>query len=166
MAAPQPPPDLRRRLDYDDARLLAECETHYHRTGGPGGQHRNKVATAVRLVHRPSGITVTGTERRSQNENRIHALRRLREAIALYTRAPLPPQVQWPDTVQITEGRLHLSDHNPALYHVVALVLDAIAATTGTREAATYLGVTPSSLTRFLSDHPKAWAEAKRIRAK
>ena len=118
--------DLRRRLDFEDGRLLAECEIHYHRTGGPGGQHRNKVSTAVRLHHRLSGIIVTGTERRSQQENRLHALRRLREALAVYTRAPLPEKPVWPPTVQISEGRLHVNPHNPAIYHVLGLVLDAV----------------------------------------
>jgi hypothetical protein len=158
--------DLRRRLDFEDGRLLAECEIHYHRTGGPGGQHRNKVSTAVRLHHRLSGIIVTGTERRSQQENRLHALRRLREALAVYTRAPLPEKPVWPPTVQISEGRLHVNPHNPAIYHVLGLVLDAVFACGGsTRDAAAYFGVTPTSLTRFLAEHPKAWAEANRIRA-
>lgn len=158
--------ELRRRLDFDDARLLAECDVHYHRTGGPGGQHRNKVSTAVRLYHRLAGITVTGSERRSQQENRIHALRRLREAIAVYTRTPLPPRVVWPPTVHISEGRLQINPRNPALYHVIGLVLDAVYAFDGdVRAAAGFLGVTPSSLTRFLGEHPKAWAEANRIRA-
>jgi hypothetical protein len=157
--------ELRRRLDFDDAQLLAECDVHYHRTGGPGGQHRNKVSTAVRLYHPPAGITVTGTERRSQQENRIHALRRLREAIAVYTRMPLPARVVWPATVQIVEGRLSVNPRNPAVYHVIGLVLDAIYAFDGSvRAAAGFLGVTPSSLTRFLAEHPKAWAEANRIR--
>jgi protein subunit release factor B len=51
--------------------------------GGPGGQHRNKTASAVRLAHPPSGLAVTATERRSQAQNRGQALRRLRERLAL-----------------------------------------------------------------------------------
>jgi len=157
---------LRARLDFDDARLLAECDVHLHRTGGPGGQHRNKVSSAVRLVHRPSGITVTGTERRSQHENRANALLRLREAIALYTRAPLPERVAWPAGVQIRDGRLKVGERNAALPHVLGLVLDALAAHAGVhQDAARYLGVTPTSLVRFLSDHSKALAEANRLRA-
>ena len=46
--------------------------------GGPGGQHRNKTASAVRLVHPPTGVTVTASERRSQAQNRGAALERLR----------------------------------------------------------------------------------------
>src|ERR1700738_4705104 len=44
---------------------------------GPGGQHRNKVESGVRLVHRPSGVTVTATERRSQHANRDVAFERM-----------------------------------------------------------------------------------------
>jgi len=160
-----PPGELRTRLDFDDARLLGECEVQAHRVRGPGGQHRNKVETAIRLVHRPSGLVVTGTERRSQSENKAAALRRLREAIALSARASLPERVVWPDTVQIQDARLRVNDANPALPHVFALVLDALAACAGDHKpAAERLGVTPSSLVKFLADHPKCWREVARIR--
>src|SRR5262245_57099790 len=78
--------EVRARLAWDDARLLAECDIHLHRTGGPGGQHRNKVETAVRLVHRATGLIVTAGETRSQYENKAQALWRLREAIAATVR--------------------------------------------------------------------------------
>jgi hypothetical protein len=133
---------------------------------GPGGQHRNKVSSAVRLHHRPSGITVTGTERRSQHENKANAVGRLREALALYTRVPLPPAPVWPAKVRIVDAKLRVSAENPSLPQVLALVLDALAEYRGRhQDAAAFLGVTGSSLTRFLADHPKAWAEANRIRA-
>lgn len=172
-----PPAELRARLTYDDARLLAECEVEHRRVRGPGGQHRNKVSSGVRLTHRPSGITVTASERRSQHENRDQALHRLREALALYTRLPLPdwptgplgadaPASLWPAGVQVKDGRLHVSPRNPALPRVLALVLDALAACRGVHQkAAQHLGLTPTSLTRFLAEHPKAWAEANRIRS-
>ncbi|TAH34673.1 MAG: peptide chain release factor-like protein [Planctomycetota bacterium] len=47
------------------------------RSSGPGGQHRNKAETGVRLFHPPSGITVAATERRSQFQNRELAFERL-----------------------------------------------------------------------------------------
>ena len=49
--------------------------------GGPGGQHRNKVETGVRLTHRPSGLVVTATERRSQSANREAAFDRMAEKL-------------------------------------------------------------------------------------
>ena len=48
-----------------------------YRAGGPGGQHRNKTDTAVRIHHPASGVTVTATERRSQLRNRSLAFSRL-----------------------------------------------------------------------------------------
>src|SRR5207302_4035201 len=72
----------------DDA-LLAQCEVQAHRASGPGGQHRNKAETAVRLVHQPTGVTVEGKDERSRTQNLRIALRRLRER--LERRAYRPP---------------------------------------------------------------------------
>jgi protein subunit release factor B len=53
----------------DRESLELECEMEFFVAGGPGGQHRNKVETGVRLTHRPTGLVVTATERRSQSAN-------------------------------------------------------------------------------------------------
>ncbi len=84
--AAQPIPDY---LALDDAALLQQCRVETFRVSGPGGQHRNKTDTAVRLTHRPTGIVALGQETRSQHRNRERALRRLRRAIALQLRRPL-----------------------------------------------------------------------------
>ncbi len=78
----------RRALALSDEELLRECEETFFVGGGPGGQHRNKTASAVRLVHGPTGVTVTATERRSQAQNRGTALERLRAALAPLSRKP------------------------------------------------------------------------------
>ncbi|HEY6100552.1 MAG TPA: peptide chain release factor-like protein, partial [Anaeromyxobacter sp.] len=52
----------RRALALPEATLLAECEETFFTAGGPGGQHRNKTESAVRLVHRATGVHVTATE--------------------------------------------------------------------------------------------------------
>lgn len=62
-------------------RLLAECDVETYRASGPGGQHRNKTESAVRLTHRPSGLRRTGTEERSQARNKLAALERLHAAL-------------------------------------------------------------------------------------
>ena len=61
----------------DREALERDCDMSFFVAGGPGGQHRNKVATGVRLVHRPSGTVVTATERRSQAANREAAFERM-----------------------------------------------------------------------------------------
>jgi len=160
------PAQFRARLDYSDADLLAECDVHTYRASGPGGQHRNKTSSAIRLQHRPTGLVTQGEESRSQHENKARALRRLRETIAINLRCPLPGAPDWPSTVQLPDGKLRVADNNPALPYVLAITLDALAAHDGKlAETAQWLGVTSSSLTRFLSGHHAAWAEANRIRA-
>ena len=66
-----------RRLDIREADL----EETFTRSSGPGGQHVNKVSTAVTLRHRPSGISVTVQDSRSQAVNRKLARERLLDAI-------------------------------------------------------------------------------------
>jgi len=73
----------------DLEQLEKECEVLFTRTGGPGGQHRNKVETAVRLRHRPTGLVVTATDSRSQHQNRLSALRRMAERLEAIERRRL-----------------------------------------------------------------------------
>jgi protein subunit release factor B len=65
----------------------ADVVESFARSSGPGGQHVNKVSTAVTLLHRPSGVRVTVQDSRSQAINRRIARERLIAAIEERQRA-------------------------------------------------------------------------------
>ena len=64
------------------AALKAEVEITAFKSSGPGGQHKNKTESAVRIKHLPTGIIVVATENRSQIKNRDLAWQRLIDKLA------------------------------------------------------------------------------------
>jgi ribosome-associated protein len=77
------PEELRKsyQLPEDDDSLLDECGVTVFKSSGPGGQHRNKTMSSVRLHHHPSGVVVIGRRERSQKRNLEDALSRLRKKL-------------------------------------------------------------------------------------
>jgi peptide chain release factor len=67
------------------ARPLSAADVHFEafRAGGPGGQHQNKTASAVRAVHIASGLAVVARDDRSQHRNKAIALERLAALLVL-----------------------------------------------------------------------------------
>jgi protein subunit release factor A len=74
----------------DERSLHAATDVEVFTGGGPGGQHRNKTQNAVRLRHRPSGVVVTATERRSLEANKKAAFERLAARLERLNHVPRP----------------------------------------------------------------------------
>ena len=110
-----------------DDELLKACETVRGRRGGPGGQHRNKVETAVRLTHTATGTIAEASERRSQRDNHRAAVFRLRIKLAVAVRAPwTEPSPLW--LSRCVGGRIAVNPEHTDAPAILAESLDAAAA--------------------------------------
>jgi AraC-like DNA-binding protein len=154
---------------WDVKSLLEQCDCRRQRRSGPGGQHRNKVETAVVLTHHPTGVQGEASERRSQEQNRRQAIFRLRVNLALSVRAlspgqPIQPSPLWQKYChgrQIAIGATH-SDY-PAM---LAEALDVLAALDlRIPDTAASLGCSATQLTRFLKTEPRALRDINQHRA-
>lgn len=110
-----------------ESSLLESCKLTLLRGSGPGGQNRNKVETAVELLHMPSGCRGQASERRSQKENRVVALHRLREQLAIQVRTD-PSDEGLAVTTRYTDGqgRINVSESNWDWPIVLAEVLNRL----------------------------------------
>jgi hypothetical protein len=159
-----------------DEQLLGQCQVDTYRASGPGGQKRNKTSSAVRLRHEPSGLIVIAEESRSQHENRLRALRRLRQGLYLKIRDDLAADSLTPETLQHRDdyrearnagGRLHLGRKDPRFWPAVGLVLDVLVAVQArVSDAARILGISTGNLVDFLSVDPKVWEQVNILRAR
>ncbi len=157
----------RQWLEISDGELLDHCDIDLYRASGPGGQHRNKTSSAVRLRHRTTGLIVTAVESRSQHENKSRAVKRMREAIALKLRNPVPADAH-PEFYKRALSRdpsLHMSPKNPEYPLVIQYALDVLfAEQAAVAPAAARLGISTGQLIRFLKEDPGAWEQANLLR--
>ena len=161
----EPTPAQPHPAALDDATLLAQSRAERTRGGGPGGQHRNKTATAVRLTHQPTGLAAQAGERRSQAENQRKALRRLRLKLALHVRHHVTgePSALWRGRSRA--GKLAINPDHADFPALLAEALDWIAATRGdVRQAATALGVSTSQLVALVRHEPAALEQVNATR--
>lgn len=147
----------------DPERLLAECQLRFTRRSGPGGQNRNKVETAVVLLHRPTGLEAEANERRSQGENRREAIHRLRVRLAVEVRTPaeqslhVSPSPLWKSRCR--GGRLQINPGHDDFPALLAEALDVIVmAGFDPKPAAERLGCSSTQLIKLLQHEPRAMA--------
>lgn len=167
MAAPD-------HLALSDADLRRQCRLETGRVRGPGGQHRNRRDTAVRLLHEPTGVTAQAAEERSQRRNREVALMRLRQAIALQVRRPVPLETYTPpaELLAILPGaRGRLGPNHRDYWRGVQALLDLLVAVNGSvSETAARAGVSTGALSRLLLADPRlnravnAWRAGRGLR--
>lgn len=150
-----------------DDELMQQCSWTRSRSGGPGGQNRNKVETAVEILHMPTGVRGRAGERRTVRENARVAVLRLRLALAVEHRVGVPAGECRSDLwrSRTRGGRITLAVTHRDFPSMLAEAMDVIAACDhDVRQAATRLCVTASQLTRLLKDHAPALAALNAVR--
>ena len=151
-------------LYLTDQELMEQCVLDKFRASGPGGQKKNKTDSAVRIRHVSSGLVGLSSESRSQHINRVYALRRLRLKIALTLRSN-PPNVrsELEKFVQQTKNSsFTLNTRNSKYSIIVASLFDELSANNWKVSlTAKKIGVTSSSLNKFLRSNPELWRALK-----
>ncbi|KAI3807101.1 hypothetical protein L1987_23023 [Smallanthus sonchifolius] len=135
----------RELVAMSDEKLLSQCEMDTYKASGPGGQHRNKRESAVRLKHIPTGIVAQASEDRSQHKNRASALARLRSLLALKVRNTIDLETYTPppELLQVLPAKSTIRGSDP--------LLDLIFAVEGSvSDAAKKLGLSTGALSRLI----------------
>lgn len=140
--------------------LLAHCLVRRGRRSGPGGQHRNKVETAIVVEHTGSGVRGEASERRSQEQNRKQAVQRLRINLAVEIRRPIHVQGYVPSELwrsRVRGSRIEVSPEHEDFPALLAEALDVLTAhEMGVKDAAGQFGVSSTQLVNLLKLEPRA----------
>lgn len=145
-----------------EADFLRQCTFDTGRVSGPGGQHRNRVDTAVFIAHTPTGIDTQATERRSQIQNRARAIFRLRLKLAIRCRTTVNRDRHEPSELWVRRRQGEKMPVNPEHEDFPALLAEALDVVVARRYdvagAAGVLGITMSQLTRLIRNERHAFA--------
>ncbi|XP_078181832.1 class I peptide chain release factor isoform X3 [Carex rostrata] len=140
-------------LTLSDDELMAQCEMDTYKSTGPGGQHRNKRETAVRLKHLPSGITA----------------QLVRNQIDLETYSPPIELLQilpLKSTIRGSDVGSQIGPNNPKFIPGMQALLDLIFSVEGSvSEAAKILGLSTGALSRLILSDDSLRSAVNEIRA-
>jgi len=156
-------------VSLDDAILLGQCEVDTYRASGPGGQKRNKTASAIRLRHQPTGVVAKAVESRSQHENKARALKRLRLTIALIVRRSVDIEAYEPSEILRScisgAGKFAIGKRDKRYCIVVWEILDLLfACRMQVSTAAKSLGLSTANFSGVLRSDPAVWRRVNELR--
>ncbi|XP_020519014.1 uncharacterized protein LOC18427833 isoform X1 [Amborella trichopoda] len=163
-------------IQLTDHELMAQCEMDTFKASGPGGQHRNKRESAVRIKHLPTGIIAQAVEDRSQHKNRVSALARLRTLLALKVRNAInldgyePPLellriLPEKSTIRGPDVGPQIGPNNAKFALGMQALLDLIFAVDGSiSDAAKYLGLSTGALSRLILSDDSLRAAVNELR--
>ena len=161
---------IRDPLALSDEELLQGCVVETFRASGPGGQHRNKTESAVRIRHVETGCVAQAYESRSQHENRVRALERLRARIALEVRRAVeltgytpPPELR---AILPGAGSQRVKGRNASFWPGARALLDLLVADElAMAPAAARLGLSTGQLSRLITGEPELLRVVNDLRA-
>ena len=155
--------------------LLKECDIMNTKGSGPGGQHRNKVQTAVVIKHLPTKVAGQASESRSQKSNMDNAIIRLRVKLAVSCRTqsepPQPPPADvayQPSSLwagRVKGGKLSINPRHTDFPAVLCEALDCIWREQDVKAASTQLGISTSQMVKLLAKEPTALQLVNGLRA-
>lgn len=155
-------------LTLSDEALLAQCKIEAYRASGPGGQHRNKTSSAVRLRHLPTSLTACAEEDRSQHVNKRRALKRLRRVIAMELLDEVDLDTASPSLLlqeHIRGGRIEVGARNPVFVLLAHELLSLLQAAGGqVSEVAKIIGVNTAHVVKFFEQDDAIWRKVLHIR--
>lgn len=167
----------RNYLAMTDEQLMGQCEMDTFKSSGPGGQHRNKRESAVRIKHLPTGIIAQASEDRSQHKNRAAAVSRLRTLLALKIRNPInleeytPPEellqiLPTKSTIRGSEIGSQIGPKNSKFAFGMQALLDLLFAVEGSvADAAKKLGLSTGALSRLILSDDSLRMAVNQLRA-
>lgn len=148
-------------LMEDDEHLKEGCIIDFHKCSGNGGQKVNKTSSAVRLIHKASGLSAEDTRERSQARNLSNALKKLRLRIALKIRNTVTEDSPLP-VLSPPPSLNNVKTYSTAL----ALMLDHLMACSwDIAMAAEAMNVSKTKLTKLIFRDPAFLLEVNRGRA-